>query len=76
MTEQDKKDIAAIMTTVLKEHAAVCPHGIDRNTADTLRNLAESLQEGKKTIRQTIYGAVAAILLGGVILALKHLFNK
>ena len=76
MTEQDKKDIAAIMTSVLKEHAPVCPHGIDRDTADTLRNLAESLREGKKTFRQTIYGAIAAILLGGIILALKHLFSK
>ena len=76
MTDQDKKDIAALMTQVLQQHAPTCPHGLDRETADTLRGIADSWREGKKTIRQTIWGAVAMLVLGGIILALKHLFGK
>ena len=76
MNDKDKQEIAAIFEDILANHAPVCPHGLDHETAETLKSLAESLREGKKTIRQTLWGAVGMVILGGIILALKHLFQK
>ena len=76
MNEKDKAELAAIFEAVLAKHTPVCPHGLDRETALALKDLADSLREGKKTLRNTFYSAIAMIVVGGIILALKHIFGK
>lgn len=75
MTEQDKKDIAAILSDVLKKNSG-CPNGIDSETAETLKNFAKAIQTGQKTAIKAFVtlaiGAICAALIAGV----KVMFNK
>lgn len=75
MTEKDKQELAAVFTDVLKTLPQGCPNGIDAATAATLKELADALREGKKTIRKTIIAALATTILGAIILGIKELFR-
>ena len=76
MTDQDKNEIAAIFTDILASYDHGCPNGIDANTADTLRSLAEAFQMGRKTAMKAfitlVIGAVCAALLAGM----RDLFDR
>lgn len=76
MTDQDKQDIAAILTSVLAQHPAACPHGIDADTAASLKAFAEAVRIGKKTIYKTILASIAAAILGAIILGIRELIIK
>ena len=75
MTEKDKQELADVFTSVLAAHPQGCPNGIDAVTAATLKELADALREGKKTIRKTIIAALATTILGAIILGIKELFR-
>ena len=76
MTDKDKQEIADILTSVLASQPQGCPNGIDAGTAAMLKDFADALREGKKTIRKTIIAALATTILGAIILGIKELFNK
>lgn len=76
MSDKDKQEIADIFTAVLASQPQGCPNGIDAATAATLKELADALREGKKTIRKTIIAALATTILGAIILGIKELINK
>ena len=65
LTKQEKKDIAEIVSTTLKNHNA-CPHGIDAETADNLKDLGQTWKIGKKTIIITFFSGIVTGL-GGLI---------
>ena len=75
MNDKDKQEIAAIFKEVLAAQPQGCPNGIDAATAATLKELADALREGKKTIRKTIIAALATTILGAIILGIKELFR-
>lgn len=76
MNDKDKQEIAAIFQDVLAKNPQGCPNGIDAATAATLKEFADALREGKKTIRKTIIAALATTILGAIILGIKELINK
>lgn len=76
MNDKDKADIAAIFEDILAQHAPACPHGIDAETAASLKQFAEAVRIGKKTIYKTIVGAIATALIGAFVLGLVELFKK
>lgn len=76
MTEEDKLEIAAILTDVLAAHSPGCPNGIDPDTAATLKSFAGAVKSGRKTAYKAFVtlaiGALCAALFAGV----RELFNK
>ena len=76
MNDKDKQEIAAIFQDVLAKNPQGCPNGIDAATAATLKEFADALREGKKTLRKTIIAAIATTILGALILGIKELINK
>ena len=76
MNDKDKQEIAAIFEDILAAHAPSCPHGIDSETAASLKAFAEAVRIGKKTIYKTIVGAVATAILGAIVLGIVELFKR
>ena len=76
MTEEDKQEIAAIFIDVLESHGPCGPHGIDADTAATLKSFAHAVRSGRKTAYKAIVtlaiGAICAAVLAGV----KDIFNR
>jgi len=76
MNDKDKKEIAALAADIVvqilqdKEHAHVCPIGLDAQTVDAMKNFANALNLGKKTAYKAIIillvGAIASALYAGI----------
>ncbi len=75
MNDKDKQEIAAIFREVLAQNPQGCPNGIDAATAEQLKDFAEALREGKKTMRKTIIAAIATMILGALVLGIKELIK-
>ena len=69
MTEKDKRDIAKIVSSQLKQHHT-CPHGIDADTAASLKEFGQTWKIGKKTVLTTFFAGIAAGLGGLIILGI------
>ena len=68
MTERDRKLLAKDIASELKDHKPEisCPHGIDAETAASLKDLGQTWKIGKKTLIITFFTG-AATGLGGLI---------
>ena len=76
MTAQEKNEIAAIFTSVLKNNVPTCPNGIDRETAELLKEFAEAVKNGKKTVYKTILAAIATAILGSIVIGIREFFSR
>ena len=76
MTEQDKQEIAAILTEVLAAHSPGCPNGIDSETAATLKSFAEAVKSGRKTAYKAFISLAIGALCAAVFAGVKELFDK
>ena len=75
MTDQDKKDIAEIVSKVLDQHSG-CPNGIDSETAETLKNFAKAIQTGQKTAIKAFVTLAIGALCAALIAGAKELLKK
>ena len=65
LTKQDKRDIAQLFAD--HQPSIKCPHGIDADTADNLKDLGKTWKIGKKAIIVTFFAGIASGL-GGLII--------
>ena len=76
MTEEEKREIAAILTDVLVAHSPGCPNGIDASTAATLKSFAEAVKSGRKTAYKAFISLAIGALCAAVLAGFRELFNK
>lgn len=76
MTEEEKQEIAAILTDVLAAHSPGCPNGIDAATAATLKSFAEAVKSGRKTAYKAFISLAIGALCAAVLAGFRELFNK
>ena len=76
MTEEDKLEIAAILTDVLNAHSPVCPNGIDPETAATLKSFAGAVKSGRKTACTAFITLAIGALCAAVFAGIKEFLNK
>lgn len=78
MTEKDKRDIAKFVAKEM-EGKAQCPHGIDAETAASLKEFSQTWQSGKKTAVVTFVAGVVAglgtLITLGITKKLETLFK-
>jgi hypothetical protein len=72
MTQKDKQDIAKYIAEELKNHEPkiTCPHGIDAETAASLKEFGQTWKIGKKTLTVTFFSGIAAGLGGLIVLGI------
>lgn len=72
MTAKDKKDIAKYLADELRDHKPkiICPHGIDADTAENLKDLGKTWKIGKKAIIVTFFAGAASGLGGLIVLGI------
>ena len=76
MTDEDRQEIAAILTDVLASHSPGCPNGIDADTAATLKSFAEAVKSGRKTAYKAFISLAIGALCAAVFAGVRELFNK
>ena len=76
MNDKDKLEIAAIFREVLAAQPQGCPNGIDRETAELLKEFAEAVKNGKKTVYKTILAAIATAILGSIVIGIREFFSR
>ena len=76
MTEQDKREIAAILTDVLAANTPGCPNGIDPETAATLKSFAEAVKSGRKTAYKAFITLAIGAFCAAIFAGVKELLHK
>jgi len=78
MTQQEKIEIAKIVAWEVNQNQT-CPHGIDSDTAASLKEFAATWQSGKKTAVITFVAGVVAglgtLITLGIVKKMEILFK-
>lgn len=78
MTQQEKIEIAKLVAWEVNQNKA-CPHGIDSDTAASLKEFAATWQSGKKTALITFVAGVVAglgtLITLGIVKKMEILFK-
>lgn len=67
LTSEDLEKLAELMRTHPHD---VCPLGLDRDTVAVIKELAEAIRSGKKTIRKTLLTLLTTAILGLIVTGL------
>jgi len=78
MTQQEKIEIAKIVAWEVNQDRS-CPHGIDSDTAASLKEFAATWQSGKKTALITFVAGIVAglgtLIILGIVKKMEILFK-
>lgn len=78
MTQQEKIEIAKLVAWEVNQNKS-CPHGIDSDTAASLKEFATTWQSGKKTALITFVAGVVAglgtLITLGIVKKMEMLFK-